>query len=135
MQYFKIQVMLIRKNTRFILSFLVVFAFASFNMNAQQVTDVKMVKTERASTDRVSTFDKVIADLKKSNKKAAAQAMSWQKSRNFKLNSEGNFIPYTPVRKGGNQSVDGNLAASPTNCAKIKCPEVFSPDVVCWECH
>lgn len=34
----------------------------------------------------------------------------------------------------------GRVSSPPTstnkiNCAKIKCPDDFDPEIVCWECH
>jgi hypothetical protein len=107
-----------------------VMGFFSLEANAQERNDVKILKTQK-----VKTYDVVIAELNSKDEKAAKQALRWNKAKNFVLNEEGNFLPYFPARSGASNSNPQDLTASGGNCAKIKCPDIFKPDMVCWECH
>ncbi|CAL65012.1 hypothetical protein [Christiangramia forsetii] len=109
---------------------LILMSFFSFGLNAQVRKELKMTKAEK-----VKTYDEVVSDLQKNNKEAAKQLVSWKTAKNFLLTKEGNFIPYYPSGSGINQSDNQVLSATPVNCAKIPCPDIFKPDVVCWECH
>jgi len=109
---------------------LISMSFFSFGLNAQVRKEAKMMKAEK-----IKSYDEVVSDLKQDNEKAAKQLISWKTASNFLLTEEGNFVPYNPSGKNANQSTNQVLSATPVNCAKIPCPDIFKPNVVCCECH
>jgi len=109
---------------------LISMSFFSFGLNAQVRKEVKMAKAEK-----VKSYDEVVLDLKMNDEKAAKQAIRWNSVKNFLLTEDGNFVPYNPSGSSANQTNNQVLAATPVNCAKIPCPDIFKPEVVCWECH
>ena len=105
--------------------------------NADKRKVARIATNEMAQTNMTEVSpEAVAADLKKSNPKAAKQFMVWMNAKHFRINKSGNFVPFKPPKNSakGNSNANQNLAEGGTNCAQIKCPPVFDPDVVCWKC-
>jgi hypothetical protein len=118
-----------KRANNFITTIIVLILFGTFSMHAQEPRKVMKVKSTK-----VKTFDAYIVKLEKEDPKAAKQASKWKTATNFKLDKNGNFIPYYPTRNNDTDTKD-DIAAGPVNCAKITCPGSFGENVVCWECH
>ena len=55
-----------------------------------------------------------------------------EKSKNYRLNAFGKFIPFTPPFKVN--IPQGFVAKGLGHCVSIPCPEGFGDDTVCWRC-
>jgi hypothetical protein len=108
------------------------FLFGISNSVQAQNRPVRAV----AKTTTVKPLD---AKTLKLDSKAARNLSRWKKAKHMELLENGNFTPMkNPQASTTGGSLPGGMPTSfadGTNCAKIECPDVFGPDVTCWECH
>jgi len=119
----------------FLLFFLFLCTTATLNtLSAQKVSRAAAIATE-------TSVKPLNAKSLKLNSTAARVLQNWKKAKHMQILKTGHFVPLknpaSASQTGGNLPGGGqsNSFVSGTNCAKIKCPDVFDDSVTCWECH
>lgn len=117
------------------------FLFITILLISCQILSAQVQRAQLATADSKS-IKPLDAKVLKLDRQGAAVLSTWVKAKEMMLLSSGHFVPLkykSPQAQSASGSLPGggpnSFADGGTNCAKIKCPDVFGPDVVCWECH
>ena len=124
-----ISTMKLLTNTFLILTISLLLAPQASHLNAQQVKRAKIVKSEKVKPLNARTL--------RLSSSASKILTRWKNAKHMELLKSGHFVPMQNPTSTSSNLPSGmpTSFADGTNCAKIECPDVFGPDVTCWECH